>query len=604
MGKMVSSRPFDSISCQGEGGSCAFRASRVKNALLEPATQRSHEDVIERVWAGGVSRAIVPVMNLKSGYLTDVIRQIPASDLRVVSEIYLPIDHHLLMSREVIFGRDAALDGVPLRDLSVEQIDDALSRGELRLDDHHQRALMAQIANVYADAQAYKQCDRSIRNLIPKTQRRYTNCTSDAALEIHKLTASAVLRKDEAVPVEAAIASLDCADMYGLYPVKRNIQDLGDGNLTRYLVLSQKGGAEPTEILSQMMLDIDYERIRQRMSTDVLDDLFENVKFPISVLADVLEAYDPENDRNVHEFLPPAIDAEQDARRDAWTLETLHAGWLERSVGDREIKDDITGEVLFSAFQEARTNPYERVKLLREAMLVDSFMSSKALKTWFKADQSGFSDRFYKLQKAVRHTHDLIKKPSAHRLTQHLRKDYGDRLISTLLVRANGPKQSQNQLLKPFFDHDIDVRIIDALPEFGPATVSLDGEAHYGNWLILEIDGFLGDWRPSIRRNAKTGKIEGRDMRRPRNAVERALHRLQLDGAEVAVLGSFPKDGLWQANWRRNNVDPSKKKKGKKRQSDAEGGWGATIFLTLLLGALGFGAWASVAWANWTTVPF
>ncbi len=551
------------ISCQGEGGSCAFRASRVKNALLEPATQKSHEDVIERVWSGGVGRAIVPVMNLKGGVLTDVIRQIPASDLSIVSEIYLKIDHHLLMPREVIFGRGAEIYGKPIAQATVAEIDLAIKEGLLSLDDHRQRALTAQITHVYADSQAFKQCDRGLRNIIPRAQLAYTNCTSDAALEVHKIAEVAALKKSETMPIVGAIASIDCAEMYNLYPVKRNIQDLGDTNLTRYLVLAQRPKNPTVASLKELIHDLDYEQIRRVFEPDVMADLFETVKFPRSVLADILDVFDKTEQLNIYQLLPdPGPDEE-----DVWTLDDLHTGWLRETVGDREIRDEVTGQVLFSAFQEARKNPYERVKLLREAMCLKSFMSNGAFESWILHSHPMIERPFKKLRSKINASQSLMKqKVPARRMADLIRKDYGHQLISAMLVRSTKSKTQQHQLLKPFFDNEVNVRVIDILPE-----VTSDGpdsdKSKTGHWMILEVDGYLGDYKSNVRKHERGNFMEVRAPRR--TAIEKALFRLQQGGAKVEILGSFPKDAVWEANWQ-GGPQQKKKRDGMMAQM---GGW-------------------------------
>lgn len=543
------------ISCQGEGGSCAFRASRVKNALLEPATQKSHEDVIERVWSGGVGRAIVPVMNLKGGVLTDVIRQIPSSDLSIVSEIYLAIDHHLLMPREVIFGRGAEIYGKPIAAASIAEIDLALKEGLLSLDDHRQRALTAQISHVYADSQAFKQCDRGLRNIIPRAQFAYTNCTSDAALEVHKIAEAAALKKSEAMPIVAAIASIDCAEMYNLYPVKRNIQDLGENNLTRYLVLAQKTKGLSVKGLQELIRDMDHEQIRRVFDPEVMADLFENVRFPRAVLADILDVFDKSKELNIYQLLPdPGPDGD-----DEWTLDELHTGWLRETVGDREIRDEVTGQVLFSAFQEARQNPYERVKLMRDALGIKSFSRHAAFDSWVLHSHPMVEKPLEKLRKIVRHSDGLIKqKMPSRKLADCVRRDYNRQIITTMLVRSTKPKASQHHLLKPFFDNEINVRVIDILPEITKAKHD-DDKTKTGYWMILEVDGYLGDYKASVRKNERANFVEVRAPRR--TPIEKALYRVQAGGAQLSILGSFPKDATWEANWQATS-DTDKRRDG------------------------------------------
>ncbi len=579
------------ISCQGEGGSCAFRASRVKNALLEPATQKSHEDVIERVWSGGVGRAIVPVMNLKGGVLTDVIRQIPSSELRIVSEIYLKIDHHLLMPREVIFGRGVEIYGKPITQASVAEIDNALKEGLLSLDDHRQRALTAQITHVYADSQAFKQCDRGLRNIIPKAQFAYTNCTSDAALEVHKIAEASALKKSETMPIVAAIASIDCAEMYNLYPVKRNIQDLGEDNLTRYLVLAQKAKNNPAA-LKQLIRDMDYEQIRRVFATEVMADLFETVKFPRSVLADILDVFDRDEKLNIYQLLPdPGPDGD-----DVWTLDDLHTGWLRETVGDREIRDEVTGQVLFSAFQEARKNPYERVKMLREAFCVRSFRTHSAFEGWVLHSHPMIEKPLSKLQSKIGASEKVIKqKIPFPRLADLVRRDYGRQLITTLLVRSTKPKVSQHHLLRPFFDNKVDVRVIDILPEVAPAKEDED-KTKTGYWMILETDGYLGDYKPTVRKNERGGGFMPVYGGGPRTGVERALHKIQMEGGQVSVLGSFPKDAVWEANWQAAPQDDARRKSGKGMMGFLKNPWmqsAAAVLGTVIV----FGVAAGAVWA-------
>jgi len=552
---MVVKKFFDSISCQGEGGSCAFRASRIKHALMEPATQQSHEDAIERVWSGDAKRAIVPVMNLRAGSQPDVIKQIPNSDSRVVGEVYLPIDHYLLLPRQVI----ESMEGVPgdgkKRPVSspsgVQQFDTII-------DERRQRALLAQVTQVYADPQAFKQCDRTLRNSIPGAVRQITNCTSEAAKVVHQHAVAADVQPNQPFPIEAAVASLECAQMYDLYPIKLNVQDLRDRNYTRYLVLAQDGNKKlNTDNLRELVQDIDLERLRRLFGDDRIENLFENVRLGAATIHDVWECWLPKGP-DLHELVgSPTID------HDPWpkNLNQLYDYYLQHYVGESPVQHGNLEANGYNPVEEAHNSPFEKVKLLYRTFQIGALLDDTAFEYWLEDQGRTFGRQMNATLKTIRRGSDLVNKERGgdrSRLMSALNgPDYEGRINTMIWVRSKDPKVDQHALVQNFFRENrrsrynpnaYHPRIVDVQPE-----AAGDGnKTNCGHWMIVEVDGYLGHYRPKV---AKGWSGKKRVTNVSRRGIEGVLSGLIEDGLEVKILGSFAKDATWEPNWRHEKVE-------------------------------------------------
>ena len=133
--------------------------------------------------------AMIPVDNTLAGRVADVHRLLPQSNLQIIGEYFLPIQHALL--------------GVKGADVE-------------------------QLKTVHSHIHALPQCRKVIKEL-NLTERVHAD-TAGAAQKIAELND----------PSQCAIASTLAADIYGLDVLKSDIQD-ADHNTTRFLVLSREG---------------------------------------------------------------------------------------------------------------------------------------------------------------------------------------------------------------------------------------------------------------------------------------------------------------------------------------------------------------------------
>ncbi len=143
---------------------------------------------------------VVPIENTTEGVVGATLDQFPDSPLKIISEMMLPVSHHLL-SRE----------------------------GNLR-----------SIQKIYSHSQALAQC----RNWLDR------NLPGVPVLEVES-TGKAAQRAAEEAHV-AGIASDYAADVYGLKILRRHIEDQA-GNMTRFVILGHKSpvrtGRDKTSIL-------------------------------------------------------------------------------------------------------------------------------------------------------------------------------------------------------------------------------------------------------------------------------------------------------------------------------------------------------------------
>ncbi|MES2504702.1 MAG: prephenate dehydratase domain-containing protein [Myxococcota bacterium] len=133
--------------------------------------------------------AVVPVENSITGSIHEVLDLLPEMNLAVLGEIQQPISHCLL--------------GIP-------------------------GAKIDQIRRIYSHPQALMQCAGFIDSLGDNLAQRYT----DTAMAAEKI-------KTDADPQQAAIASSEAANIFGLQILKSDIADQGN-NQTRFVILGKK----------------------------------------------------------------------------------------------------------------------------------------------------------------------------------------------------------------------------------------------------------------------------------------------------------------------------------------------------------------------------
>ncbi len=142
-------------------------------------------DVFAAVERGEADHGVVPVENSTEGAVFHSLDMLTETELKIVAQVYLPIEH-CLISREP----------------------------------------MEKIRLVYSRDQGLGQCRDWLRRNLPKAQ-----------VEAVESTSAAVLRAKDA-PGAAAIASRLAAELYGVPVVASGIQDMAD-NVTRFFVLGR-----------------------------------------------------------------------------------------------------------------------------------------------------------------------------------------------------------------------------------------------------------------------------------------------------------------------------------------------------------------------------
>ena len=174
------------IAFQGEPGAFSEVACRRFAPDFTPLACPTFEDAFEAVTAGQAKRAMLPVENSLAGRVADIHHLLPSSNLHIVAEHFLPIEHHLM-----------ARKGVSLDDIKIVR-SHAMALGQVRKF-LKENKLRAEIAGDTAGA---------ARHL------------SEAG------------RDDEGV-----VASDVAAENYGLAILERNIEDAGH-NTTRFLEMA------------------------------------------------------------------------------------------------------------------------------------------------------------------------------------------------------------------------------------------------------------------------------------------------------------------------------------------------------------------------------
>ncbi len=154
---------------------------------------QSFAAVVAALQAGEVDYALLPIENTIAGSIQEVYRLLDSSDLSIVDEELLPIEHTLL-----------ALPGTRLEDLRV----------------------------IRSHPVALQQCDRFLSAL--------GHCRSESYWDT-AAAAEAVVANGN--PEVAAIAPADCADLFGLDILASEIAD-HEGNETRFVLIAR----EPEEV--------------------------------------------------------------------------------------------------------------------------------------------------------------------------------------------------------------------------------------------------------------------------------------------------------------------------------------------------------------------
>ena len=175
------------FSFQGVNGAYSELAGKkiFPNSVSIP--KKTFEEMFEAVRNNNAQVALVPIENSRAGRVADTQRLIPESNLKIIGEYFLEVNHCLL-----------ALPGTSIKD----------------------------IKRIHSHEQAIAQC----RNNIIKHQKDMVVAadTAGAAKMI-----SAIRNKED-----AAIASSLAADTYNLEILEKKFQD-SENNVTRFLIMSK-----------------------------------------------------------------------------------------------------------------------------------------------------------------------------------------------------------------------------------------------------------------------------------------------------------------------------------------------------------------------------
>ena len=176
------------ISFQGEPGAYSNIAGKALFPDMTVIPCRTFEDALAAVEEGKVKYAVIPIENSVAGRVADIHYLIPHSNLHIISEYFLRINHNLLV-----------VPGTKLEDLKT----------------------------VRSHEQALGQCRRNLDSW--GIRREVFADTAAAAKHVAEL----------GDPTIGAIASSLAGEIYGLEAIKKDIEDASH-NTTRFVVFSRE----------------------------------------------------------------------------------------------------------------------------------------------------------------------------------------------------------------------------------------------------------------------------------------------------------------------------------------------------------------------------
>lgn len=180
------------VSYLGVPGSYSHQATKFLFPKSELFNQRSFSDVVNDVQNGITDIAVVPVENSIAGRVADVHSIMLSTDLLIVCEHLLKIEHCLIVNN------DEATD-------------------------------LSSIEKIYSHPQALTQCKKFISENLPNAEKINTSDTASAVKKIVELGQSNC----------AAIGSIYAAKEYKASIVAHNIADISN-NTTRFLALTSE----------------------------------------------------------------------------------------------------------------------------------------------------------------------------------------------------------------------------------------------------------------------------------------------------------------------------------------------------------------------------
>lgn len=164
-------------------------AKRYFNKIIENSFLKFY-DVIKYVENFKADYAVLPIKNTNSGLINEVYDLLQLTNLSIIGEIILPIDHCILVN-----------------DIMTD---------------------IDQIKIIYSHPQPFKQCSRFIKRF-SHWKIKYTTSTSSAIKKVSLINSPSI----------AALGSELGGDLYKLRVLKRNLSNK-QYNCTRFIVLSRK----------------------------------------------------------------------------------------------------------------------------------------------------------------------------------------------------------------------------------------------------------------------------------------------------------------------------------------------------------------------------
>ena len=195
------------VACQGVFGAYSQQACDKIFKRPQIKYKKTFDDVFEAIKNGECRYGMLPLENSTAGSVTQIYDLMTKYDFHILRSTRLKIEHSLLV------------------------------KPGTRLED---------IKTIYSHEQAIMQCEDYLKGLSGVTVKAVEN-TAEAA----KMVADSE-RKDI-----AAIASLECGDLYGLSSIADSIQDSG-ANYTRFICIGKELEIYPGSSKTSLMLSVPH----------------------------------------------------------------------------------------------------------------------------------------------------------------------------------------------------------------------------------------------------------------------------------------------------------------------------------------------------------
>ncbi|HEY8351996.1 MAG TPA: prephenate dehydratase [Sphingomonadales bacterium] len=188
MAALIELKAGDKIAFQGEPGAYSNLACRQVFPGLETMPCATFEDAFQAVETGAARLAMIPIENSVAGRVADIHQLLPDSELHIVGEHFLRVNHHLLAPRG---------------------------------------ATLETLREVRSHVQALGQCRERLRSLGLKP------------VSFADTAGAAKWVAEQNNPAYAAIASSLAGEIYGLQSLMSDLED-AEHNTTRFVIMSRE----------------------------------------------------------------------------------------------------------------------------------------------------------------------------------------------------------------------------------------------------------------------------------------------------------------------------------------------------------------------------